>query len=284
MRDLHAVVLGTLAILTGPTTGSAPQSNVQFNPPQREQIEANFTIGQPVAYSLCLGRPVDVPQPRETRTQLNPAQSPCGGDFNPSATVTGGQPPYHFVLESGWGFPPMGMVMDVNGVLRGTPTGRLPATFRVCAVDVTASQDCQTIVIQPRQAEARQPPPERAASANTTRGGGGGPSLGPLLILGAAGAAAVGAAVALKGASESGGTSAASGSGACSSNSQCNAFASRNNCSPARGFCTSDGLCHCCFALCTSAGCNCLSCSSDRDCGAEQCFQGTCIFRIGARP
>ena len=111
---------------------------------------------------------MNIPAPGGTN-HLNAAQSPCGSDMNPSPNVAGGNPPYHFVLDPMGGFPPMGVVLDANGVLRGTPSGRLAATFNVCAVDMSAKQHCQTITLQPQPAVAQA---SQEQKATPKRGGG----------------------------------------------------------------------------------------------------------------
>jgi hypothetical protein len=88
------------------------------------------TVQTPYQFSFCQG------------ARLNEA---CGGSLNPATSPTGGQPPYHFQLGSGVGFPPQGLVLDVNGRLSGTPTTVGTYVFSVCAVDLSASQVCQTV-------------------------------------------------------------------------------------------------------------------------------------------
>lgn len=63
-----------------------------------------------------------------------------GSPPNPS----GGQPPYHFVLNSGVGFPPMGLILNPDGTLTGTPSAAGTSTFSVCAVDQSGDQKCAT--------------------------------------------------------------------------------------------------------------------------------------------
>jgi hypothetical protein len=158
-------------------------NDVHFNAPG--DIGQQLVVGEEFAYSLCLGRLVSVPKPGQRQLSLNAAQSPCGSGANPSATVWGGNPPYHFTLGSG-GFPPMGLVMDNNGVLRGTPRGTTASTFRVCAVDQSANQSCQRITLQPQPANANT-----GADGNPSVEQGGKSGMNPaLLILG--GAAALG--------------------------------------------------------------------------------------------
>jgi hypothetical protein len=105
-------------------------------------------VGEEWAYDLCRLREADALDAPAPATDLDPSKSPCGDSFNPSATVTGGHPPYHFQLEPMGGFPPMGMWVDLNGVLRGTPKNAKPATFSVCAVDMGGRSDCQQVTMQ----------------------------------------------------------------------------------------------------------------------------------------
>src|ERR1035437_4301245 len=58
---------------------------------------------------------------------------------------TGG--PYSFYLGSGVGFPPMGLKLDMNGVLKGTPTGTGDSKFQVCVKDVGGRSACRTYVM-----------------------------------------------------------------------------------------------------------------------------------------
>jgi len=50
--------------------------------------------------------------------------------------------PYTFFLDSGVGFPPMGLILGPDGVLRGTPTG-LGSDFRVCVKDGSGKSACR---------------------------------------------------------------------------------------------------------------------------------------------
>lgn len=69
-------------------------------------------------------------------------------------SVSGGQAPYHYQLDTLMnGAPPMGMIIDLNGNLTGTPSLAGTYTFGVCAVDLTssASSPCPkvSIAVQP---------------------------------------------------------------------------------------------------------------------------------------
>ena len=71
----------------------------------------------------------------------NNVNSPCH-DADQGINPTGGNGPYHFTLEPGVGFPPIGMKIELNGLLTGTPSSPGTNKFSVCAVDLSASQEC----------------------------------------------------------------------------------------------------------------------------------------------
>jgi len=102
--------------------------------------------------------------------------------------VRGGNPPYHFVLDTLGGFPPMGLIMDQNGLIRGTPKVKGTSEFRVCAVDMSGSQSCQDFKIT---VNPKGPTKERQKDGQNS-----GSSVMPILLLGGAGAAAAAGAAA----------------------------------------------------------------------------------------
>ncbi len=59
---------------------------------------------------------------------------------------SGGHPPYHFQLESG--FPPFGLTLNLNGILNGTPTAEGTRDFKVCAVDLDGQSMCAPVKIE----------------------------------------------------------------------------------------------------------------------------------------
>ena len=79
-------------------------------------------------------------------------------NFNLIAQVNGGTPPYHFQSDTFRnGAPPMGMIIDVNGVLTGTSSKTGQYTFGVCVVDVVAASKCgQTSVFVIDEEEAEE--------------------------------------------------------------------------------------------------------------------------------
>jgi hypothetical protein len=76
--------------------------------------------------------------------------------LQPAATASGGSPPYHYQLDTLVnGAPPIGMSIDLNGNLTGTPsssyTAPLTFTFGVCVVDIGGASDCSqaTVTVVP---------------------------------------------------------------------------------------------------------------------------------------
>jgi hypothetical protein len=87
------------------------------------------TTGNVYRYSFCMPSPATV-------TSL------CGpGTSNPS----GGNPPYHFELGAGVGFPPMGISLNLNGLLTGKPASTGTSRFQVCAVDLSQNKVCRDV-------------------------------------------------------------------------------------------------------------------------------------------
>lgn len=96
--------------------------------------------GAPVFYSFC--------QPEITGNAL------CQNSTDPM----GGQPPYHFQLGTGVGFPPIGMTLNLNGTLTGTPNFAGTSRFSVCAVDLVASFSCANVALTIDPAPTTPPP------------------------------------------------------------------------------------------------------------------------------
>ncbi|MFH1971107.1 MAG: putative Ig domain-containing protein [Patescibacteria group bacterium] len=51
---------------------------------------------------------------------------------------------YTYYLGSGVGFPPMGLILGIDGVLKGTPTAEGTSKFQVCVKDVGGRSACET--------------------------------------------------------------------------------------------------------------------------------------------
>ncbi|MBI4992492.1 MAG: hypothetical protein HZB99_04750 [Candidatus Harrisonbacteria bacterium] len=85
-----------------------------------------------------------------------------GKYFSAYYSATGGLPPYHFQLESGTGFPPIGIVLAPNGLLSGYPKSVGGSKFSVCVVDMTGVSVCGVTImtIEPKEEEWVPPAPE----------------------------------------------------------------------------------------------------------------------------
>lgn len=123
----------TPAATAAPTPASG--AKIAFTAPARLP---DATVGVEYEYSFCQPRPA-------TRTTA------CG-PFPATTNPTGGQPPYHFQLGSGVGFPPIGCSLLKDGHLyceRGPTPGTegRTYTFSVCAVDLAGDQVCITVSI-----------------------------------------------------------------------------------------------------------------------------------------
>ncbi|MFH0831708.1 MAG: hypothetical protein V1886_02470 [archaeon] len=80
---------------------------------------------------------------------LNPNSTAVSSSSNPlSSNPDGiaGSAIYTFYLGSGAGFPPMGLILGIDGVLRGTPTGK-GGKFEVCIKDAGGKSACRTYLI-----------------------------------------------------------------------------------------------------------------------------------------
>jgi hypothetical protein len=208
----HAVAPAQSSVMPKDAGGT-----VKFNVP-------NVPVKVGYAFNLCTGQEIPLPRGPYSDTvgqTLDTNQGQCG-DLNgprPGSTVVGGNPPYHFQLDTMGGFPPIGMHLGMNGVLYGTPSARPPlggyGSFRVCAVDLNGSSDCPEVNVQP---VAHPPAPSHAGELLL---------LGGIVILGVAAAAYT---VSNKSTSSTSSTSGGQCSGisgnacaACTSDSQCGA-------------------------------------------------------------
>ena len=91
----------------------------------------------------------------------NGLQGEVGTFFAVNFGGQGGLPPYHFQLNTGGGFPPMGLILDINGRLSGTPTVEGTSNFGVCVVDTSGANKCYTftMVVAPEVIVPPPPPP-----------------------------------------------------------------------------------------------------------------------------
>jgi hypothetical protein len=87
---------------------------------------------------------------------------------------TGSSAPYSFYLGSGVGFPPMGLTLGIDGVLKGTPTGTGTSKFEVCVKDVGGRSACKTysMTVEPKSGKTLTTPPTPTPNTNMFSGNG----------------------------------------------------------------------------------------------------------------
>lgn len=126
LLSLFIFISGCVSSPSGINDGNTEYKYIFFN--VDEELMYAAVVGEQYSYSFC-------------RPDLTAPSDICGIDpdqYNPSE----GNPPYHFQLESGSGFPPIGMTLHPNGLLEGIPTTAGIYDFTVCAVDQSGTQEC----------------------------------------------------------------------------------------------------------------------------------------------
>lgn len=83
------------------------------------------------------------------------------------ANISGGKRPYHFVLDSGTGFPPIGVKLAPNGMLVGAPEKEGKYKFGVCVVDLSGLNKCKTVTLTVKKNENGEVAPVLPAPAPT---------------------------------------------------------------------------------------------------------------------
>ena len=84
-------------------------------------------------------------------------QAKVGTYFETTFDAMGGLPPYYFKLNNGTGFPPLGLILDLNGRLSGIPKAAGVYTFEVCAIDTAGDSDCPRNTMYVTGAEPQEP-------------------------------------------------------------------------------------------------------------------------------
>jgi hypothetical protein len=143
--------------MEAPSPEQEPEKK-ELQPVRQESAPARLTVSWPAtlgpaqvgkrfSYSFC--------RPDRARTS-----DLCGSSAAPATNPSGGRPPYHFELDSGVGFPPFGINLNLNGLLEGTPDVAGESTFRACAVDLAGNNACKTFTMTVNPAEEAQPQQE----------------------------------------------------------------------------------------------------------------------------
>jgi len=127
MNPLNQANWLAIATVIVPYVATIPPLGFNAPPQLKPAVKA-----MPYRYSFC-------------GPSVTMASDLCGGPATPSANVFDGNPPYHFALDTGIGFPPFGITLSLNGMLTGTPSITGTRTFGVCAVDLSGNQICKTV-------------------------------------------------------------------------------------------------------------------------------------------
>lgn len=93
----------------------------------------------------------------------------CGGLAGETQTPVGGSPPYSLVKGSG--FLPLGMSLELNGLLSGTPTTEGTYNFQICAKDLQMNQGCQSykmVVVKEEETSPIAPGPSSPSEPEPT--------------------------------------------------------------------------------------------------------------------
>jgi len=116
------IIIGILAVGVLSQTGyiTLPHINLPFGQSDVYKIKPDATIGVPCSYEFS-----------ELISSLGPE-----GSASPAI--------YTYYLGSGVGFPPMGLILGIDGVLKGTPTAKGTSKFQVCVKDVGGRSTCRT--------------------------------------------------------------------------------------------------------------------------------------------
>ena len=127
-------------------------------------IPGILAVGLLSVSALYLGGYIDLPHLGGNLVyEIHPDATigvPCRYDFAdaliPSLdpNYNGGRSGYTFYLGSGIGFPPMGLVLGPDGILKGTPTGTSDK-FQVCVKDVGGNSACRVyhLAVNPESEE-----------------------------------------------------------------------------------------------------------------------------------
>lgn len=144
---MQKIILFAMLVLIVLISGCGTDNTkvVSYNPteePEADEVEDTayifFNVDEELMYPAVVGEQYNYSFCRPDVT----APSDICGISPDQYTPSGGNPPYHFQLESGSGFVPMGMTLHPNGLLEGAPATAGIYDFTVCAVDQSGTQEC----------------------------------------------------------------------------------------------------------------------------------------------
>lgn len=168
-----AVVKNVTVVLNGTNTGSTV-TDAGGNYTFCGLVNGSYTVSALLAgYSIPTSTTITINGANPPSTILIATVAPSGSSvvfvpLNPlptaivglpynntvvsSITTSGGTAPYHYQSDTfANGAPPMGLIVDLNGMLTGTPRVAGTYSFGVCAVDMVGSSSCKTtsIIVNP---------------------------------------------------------------------------------------------------------------------------------------
>jgi hypothetical protein len=138
------------------------------------QSNVEQSNGKKIIFTLLAelpGATEGTPYPPYSFCAPNSARSgaTCGALAGVTTNPVGGSPPYLFSVQFGKGFLPPGLVLELNGLLSGTPT--LAGTYHlgICAKD-GYDETCKTtsLTVKPKSAEGKIAPSIKIESATAT--------------------------------------------------------------------------------------------------------------------
>ena len=136
----YFIIIGSLALAVLSQAGyiTLPHINLPFGQLNVYKIPEEATVGVPSSYEF---------------SELIPLLGPKSGV---------GTDIYTYYLGSGVGFPPMGLILGIDGVLRGTPTADGTSKFQVCVKDVGGRSACRTysLTVTPKSTPKQTPTPK----------------------------------------------------------------------------------------------------------------------------
>ena len=118
----YFIIIGIFAVSILSLAGyiTLPHIDLPFGQSGVYKISPDATVGVPASYEFS-----------ELISFLGPESS-----ASPAI--------YTYYLGSGVGFPPMGLTLGIDGVLKGTPTAAGTSKFQVCVKDVGGRSICRT--------------------------------------------------------------------------------------------------------------------------------------------
>jgi len=137
MKHINFVILFLILFIIGCNQPVIDKSSIDA--PKLDVI-ANLppgTVGEDYFYSIC-------------KPNLRTVNEFCTGNTD---NPVGGNSPYTFELGIGKGFPPFGIFLNTNGILKGKPTAPGLKEFDVCVKDLDGDFDCKKTSINIEEAD-----------------------------------------------------------------------------------------------------------------------------------